>query len=180
MRSHIEIMGSIVPATPLPYRHLHFLECTRMVRDIPGAGGKSRPPRQGSAHLHRRAGLGSSELFRIHLVVYKRANLDLVGTMGVSAVLDTFTLEVAAICDLFNHRGECLHSHGHPRHDSTTTELGRPLAIGISYRDGRGRFSGDWNDPGREIRRETGTSPRTRHQGFHEHAIGDPNRITVY
>ena len=72
MLSRIEIMGSIVPPAPLPYHLLHFAAYDQMARDVPSAGGESRPPRQGSTLLGRRTYQRPREVFRTYAVVYKR------------------------------------------------------------------------------------------------------------
>ena len=53
MRSRIQTVGFIVPAVSLQYHLFHFDTYGQMAQDVPGAGGESRPPRQGSTLLGR-------------------------------------------------------------------------------------------------------------------------------
>jgi len=50
MRSRIEIVGSIVPTTPLPHSRLDLGEDGQMALCVPGARGESRPPRPGPTY----------------------------------------------------------------------------------------------------------------------------------
>ena len=77
-----------------------------MARDVPSAGGESRVLRQGSTSLVWRASRRSRGVFQTHAVVYERGEDGREGERGVSVARDIFVCEVAAVCDVVDHRRE--------------------------------------------------------------------------
>lgn len=142
MRSRIEIMGSIVPATPLPHYLLHPEGHDPMAQDVPGAGGESRSPRQGVTLLDRRVRHNSSrEVFRTHLVVYECRERGFWGGGAVSVVVDPPVLEFTAIHNLLDPQCEWDHSLAGPGCHGEVTELARFITIGGSHLSEHGCFS---------------------------------------
>lgn len=109
----------------------------------------------------------------MHPVVYERGEGVLVGVLGVPAIADTFVLEVATICDLFDCQYECGHSRADPEYYGTVAELGEFVAIGVTYPSEQEGVVG-------EICWPVATLRGIRRRGYHEHAIGDPKRVTFF
>jgi len=111
MRSRIEAMGSIMPAPPFPYHPLHYEGHGQLVEDVPGTGAESRPLHQGSTCVNRRSVFWFPKVFfRIHPVVQERGE----GDFGRGWKVDTYVLEVTAVCNLLDHLHEWGSLHADP------------------------------------------------------------------
>ena len=110
-------------------------------------------------------------------MVYKRGEGDPVGAFG-SFAASSFALEVTAVRDLSDRRGEFVHSRGSPGSSGATTEPERFVAIGVSraQRDA----AGDWDSSEGEIRWAIANPRGTNSRGYHEHVVGDPDWVTFY
>ena len=161
MRSRIKILGPVVPATPLPHRHLHLSGHEQMAQDIPGAGRESRPPRQGSTLLDLRELLFSSEVFWMHPMVHERGEGYFVRVWRGS-IAGVFAGEVTAIYHLFGHRYGCDHPFADPGYHCAATELGQSVVGGVSCQASWGHIPWDGSSPEREVQRATATPSRLR------------------
>ena len=166
MRSRVETMGLVMPVIPLPYHSLHLWECIRMAQAF-------SVPEESSAHHVRDLRICAGRLGWVNEIFFEYTSeswfanarrLTLLGRGGDSAVPDVFALEVTAICNLFDYKVECLHSRRNPGSYGAATELGRPLAIRVSYLGGRRCCTWDWSSPEGGILREIGCIDRGPHR----------------
>lgn len=113
-------------------------------------------------------------------MVHERAEDVSDWTGGISVIPDPFDLEATAIRNLFDHRFLHTHSPASPGHHGASTELGRPVTIGIPYTGRRGCVAWDWKDTERAVWGEIDTSPSSCQQGCLEHVIRDPSWAALH
>ena len=179
MHSRIQIVGSIVPPTPLPHCRLDSGEDGQMALRVPGARGEPRPLRPGPTYLDRRDQLVSRRVFRTRSPVHECAKVVSVRGGRLSGVPATFALEVTRVRNLFDHhRFKWSQPCANLGHYGAATELGRSVITEFCYPCGHECIASHWDGPKGEIWWEVGTSQCLL--GSHQHIVGDPNWIAIF